>query len=87
MVSSYMVYLVRVSMTAHARVLLTLARQVCDHVAKLGLEGISAESSHLIAQHESSRAREGVLLNLCSIVRNLYPNNPAACTTPVPLYS
>ena len=70
-------------MTAHARVLLMLARQVCDHVARHALEKIPAVSTYLIAQHESGWAREGVLLDFGSIIRDLYPNDSAACTSPL----
>ena len=61
----------------------SIAQQVCDHVARHGLEKILAVSTHLIAQHESSWANKGVLVNFCSIICDLYPNNPAACTTPL----
>ena len=40
-------------------------------------------SSHLIAQHESGGANKGVLLDFGSIIRDLYPNDSAACTSPL----
>ena len=52
-----------------------------DDVARHELEGSCAVSSHLIAQHESSWANKRVLLDFCSIVRDLYPNDRAACMT------